>query len=271
MKNKPSGASRGSALITGASSGIGYELAKLFASDGHDVVLVARGADTLESIASQFRDRHGVQATAIAKDLAKPDAPQQIYDELRSRSTAIEVLVNNAGFAELGYFHERPLARELEMIQVNVAALTSLTRLFVADMVARGSGRILNVASTAAFQPGPMMAVYYATKAYVLSFSEALANELKDKGVSVTALCPGPTITGFAERAEGVAATRLFIIGTMDAPTVARAGYRALMRGKALVIPGLRNQLLALSVRLGPRSLPVKFVRYLHGRAGEHT
>ena len=178
------------ALITGASSGIGLDLARLFAKDGHDVVLVARSEGKLREIAAELERDFGMTAHVIVADLAKPDAPQTLVAQL---PVDVDVLVNNAGFGVLGPFVETDLAKELEMIQVNVVALTHLTKLLLPPMVARRRGRVLNVASTAAFQPGPLMAVYYATKAYVLSFSEAIADELRDSGVTVTALCPGPT------------------------------------------------------------------------------
>lgn len=177
----------------------------------------------------------------------------------------MDVLVNNAGFGTYGAFAETDLGTELEMLQLNIATLTHLTKLFLEKMLAEGNGKILNVASTAAFQPGPLMAVYYASKAYVLSFSEALANELRGTGVSVTALCPGPTRTGFQRRA-GMGASRLFDWGVMDAPTVATIGYRGLMRERPLIIPGLKNKLLGFSVRLAPRRLVPAVVRVLQSK-----
>src|SRR6266446_5779728 len=223
------------ALITGASSGIGLELARLFARDGHDLVLVARGAAKLEQLAAELRGQHNVVVRPLAKDLSQPAAPQEVVAELQAASVNVTVLVNNAGFGSYGFFHETDLANDLQMIQVNVTALTALTKLFLKDMTLARRGRILNVASTAAFQPGPLMAVYYATKAYVLSFSEGIANELKGSGVTVTCLCPGPTTTGFEERAN-LRQSRLFRGPVLDAKTVALAGYRACMRGKTLVI-----------------------------------
>lgn len=250
------------ALITGASSGIGYELAKLFAADGHDLVLVARSVDALQKLAAELSDKHKVQCRVIPKDLCDPQAPNEIYRELKQAGIAVDFLVNNAGFGTFGFVAETQPAALLEMVQVNVAALTQLTRLFVAGMVANRSGRILNVASTAAFQPGPLMAVYYATKAYVLSFSEALANELQRSGVTVTVLCPGPTLTGFQKRAH--METSPLVSGNlpvMGAAEVARIGYRALMKGKTLVVPGFVNRMLAFSVRLGPRKLVTAITR----------
>lgn len=253
----------GAVLITGASSGIGYELAKRFARDGRDLVLVARSRERLEEIGRELSGPTGVSVKLIAKDLSRPRAALDVFDELRRESLRIGVLVNCAGFGSFGPFAKADQEAEREMMQVNMIALTELTRLFVAEMLRAGEGRILNVASTAAFQPGPMMAVYYATKAYVLSFSEALAEELRGSGVTVSALCPGPTHTGFGGRA-GMERARLFRAGVMDAAAVADAGYRGLLRGERVIVPGLRNKLLALSVRVSPRRLVTAIVRWLH-------
>jgi short-subunit dehydrogenase len=207
------------ALITGASSGIGLDLARLFAADGHDVVLIARSEDKLREVAQELTAKHGVVAHVIAADLAKADAPQSIFD----RAPAIDILVNNVGFGTSGKFAETDLRAELDMIQVNIAALTHLTKLFLPPMLQRGHGRFLNVASTAAFQPGPLMAVYYATKAYVLSFSEAIAEELSGTGVSVTVLCPGPTATGFQKAANLGTEALLKVMRPVSSMDVARA------------------------------------------------
>ena len=250
------------ALITGASGGIGYELALQFARDGYDLVLVARSQDKLIDVANRLERDHGISARALPKDLTEPGAPEEIHSWLRSESIAVDVLVNNAGFGLGGLFADIALDGELAMLQVNLVGLTELTKLCLDGMLQRRSGKILNVASTAGFQPGPLMAVYYASKAYVLSFSEALANELKGTGVTVTTLAPGPTETGFADRA-GTKDARLFQGHTMGARKVAEAGYRGLMRGRALVVPGLRNRLLAFAVRLTPRRVVVKITRRL--------
>jgi hypothetical protein len=253
--------SRGTALVTGASSGIGLELATLLAGGGHDLVLIARDRERLEEIARGLREEFGVAATILAEDLTHPAAPERIGRELESRALSIDVLVNNAGFGVYGFFAETPIAKEREMIQVNVTAVTALTKLLLPPMLGRRHGRIMNMASTAAFQPGPLMAVYYATKAYVLSFSEALANELAGSGVTVTALCPGPTITEF-QRKAGLEETRLFHSPlVMSAPAVARAGYEGMMRGKRVVIPGIGNFLLAQSVRFSPRRMVTAIAR----------
>src|SRR5689334_20586996 len=211
MPSTRNGAQRRTALVTGGSGGIGFELAKVLARNGFDLTLVARKRDTLEAAAGRLEGQYEVNVHVFAADLRRSEAPQSVFDFLLNENIPIEVLVNNAGFGLGGEFSETDLNRELEMIQVNIAALTHLTKLFLPPMIKRKSGRILNVASTAAFQPGPLMAVYYATKAYVLSFSEALAEELRDSGVSVTALCPGPTRTDFASTAR-VGNSRLFTL-----------------------------------------------------------
>ena len=240
------------ALITGASSGIGCELARLFAADKSNLVLVARRQEKLEQLATELRRDYGVQVRVLARDLADPRSPQAIFEALAAESVAVDVLVNNAGFGAAGAVVDLPLERQRDMIQVNVAALTQLSRLFLPGMIQRRSGGILNVGSTAGFQPGPYMAVYYATKAYVLSFTEALAEEVMGTGVRVTCLAPGPTATEFAAAAN-VENKLLFRLGTVDARTVARAGYRGFRRGRLLVIPGPSNKLGALAVRFVPR------------------
>jgi short-subunit dehydrogenase len=253
----------GSVLVTGATSGIGHALAKRFARDGHHLVLVARSRERLEQVGRELGGPAGRAPKLIPKDLSRPGAAEEIFDELRRASIPIGVLVNCAGFGAYGPFVETDLAAEREMMQLNMVALTELTKLAVREMIRRGEGRVLNVASTAAFQPGPRMAVYYASKAYVLSFSEALANELAGTGVTVTALCPGPTRTGFGGRAK-MEGARLFRAGVMDAAAVAEAGYRGLEKGKTVIVPGLRNRLIALAARLGPRRLVVAVARWLN-------
>ncbi len=239
-------------LITGASTGIGYELAKLFARDHHNLVLVARSAAKLGQVAAELQV-HGITVKTIALDLSTPLAPKFLFDQLLD--TPIDILLNNAGFGAFGDFAEMPEEEILGQIELNVTALTQLTRLFLPPMVQRHSGRIMNVASTAAFQPGPLMAVYYATKAYVLSFSEAIANELRHSGVTVTCFCPGATHTGFAKRA-GTERSRLFKqLGAMSADKVALDGYRALMEGRTVAISGAHNWLVAQSTRFAPRKL----------------
>jgi len=242
------------ALVTGASAGLGLELARLFAADGHDVVLVARRRDKLEELAGELQKDHaGVRAHVVAEDLADPGAPERIRSALAERAIDVEFLVNNAGFGNSGAFAEGDLARVLGMIQVNVTALVHLTRLELPAMIARGSGRILNLGSTAGFQPGPFMAGYYASKAFVNSFTEALSFELRGTGVTATVSCPGPTLTEFGKVA-GNAESRLFKMGAMGAREVALHAYRAMMRGRPMAIPGLRNKLGVQLLRIGPRA-----------------
>jgi len=251
------------ALVTGASGGIGYELAVILARHGHDLVLVARRADKLAALAERLELDHGIRARVIARDLARPEAVAEIHETLAAEGLAVDVLVNNAGFGLLGEFAESDIDQDVEMLRLNAESPTLLTRLLLPSMLERGSGRILNVASTAGLQPGPLMAVYYATKAYLLSLSEALANEVAGTGVTVTALCPGPTETGFSSQA-GAEQSRLFKGSTMDARTVAEAGYAALMAGKPVVIPGARNRLLAFGVRLAPRRVVTQIARRMN-------
>lgn len=267
------GSKRGAAVVTGASAGIGEELAKLFAADGYTLVLVARSREGLDRVGSAARAQHGADFLSVPADLADPAAPEAVFRAVREAGLEVSALVNNAGFGLHGAFAAvdgkpaNDLRRELDMIQVNVTALTHLTKLFVPGMVARGGGRVLNVASTAAFQPGPFMAVYYATKAYVLSFSEAVAMELKGTGVTVTTLCPGPTRTRFQEQAE-METTRLFHSPlVMDAPEVARAGYRAMQRGKRVVVAGAFNKVLAAGTRLVPRAVSARIAEMAHAEA----
>ena len=260
-------ASRPSALVTGASGGIGRDLAKLLAAGGHDLILVARSRDTLELLAAEMRREHGVESTVVAADLSEPDAAARVAREVEARGLRVDVLVNNAGFGLYGSYLETDGERELQMIRLNVEALTQLTKLLLPAMAARGAGRILNVASTAAFQPGPFMAVYYATKAYVLSYSEALAEELAGTRVTVTCLCPGVTETGFQSTAELQRSRLVQSSVIMDSQTVARAGYRGLMRGKRLVIPGAMNRLFVESIRFLPRRLVTRIVRAIQRSA----
>ncbi|GAC1658915.1 MAG: SDR family oxidoreductase [Vulcanimicrobiaceae bacterium] len=248
------------ALITGASGGIGLELATLFARDGFDLILVARSGDKLETIAADFRGRYGIGVQTIAKDLSVAGSGRDVFDAVGS----CDILINNAGFPTYGKFAELDLNVELEELRLNVLTLTELTGLFLPGMVTRGKGRILNVASTAAFQPGPMMAVYYASKAYVLSFSEAIAEELRGTGVTVTCLAPGATRTGFQERSK-MGDTLLFRFAG-EAGSVAKAGYVGLMKGRTLVIPGFKNTALALGARMLPRSMMTKLSRAANER-----
>jgi uncharacterized protein len=256
--------SHSTALITGASGGIGYNLAELFAQDGHDLVLVARNETKLQQIKMEWEQRYKIQIQIFARDLMLATVPQEIFETVCFKNISIDVLVNNAGFGWKGNFAEMNSVDALEMIQVNITSLVHLTRLFLPEMLSRKDGKILNIASTAAFQPGPEMAMYYATKAFVLSFSEALSAEVQDKGVSVTTLCPGPTNTNFQARAN-MANTQLFRkMSVMDSKTVAAIGYRGLMKGKRVVIPGIVNKIGVWSTRFVSNAALMKVVKFMH-------
>ncbi len=256
------------ALITGPTAGIGRDLADLFAADGWRLVLVARRAAVLREVAADLRRRHGAVSVAVPADLSIPGAAERVAKAVRARRLHVDALVNNAGFGSFGPFAESAAGPQVEMVQVNVTALVHLTRLFLPGMLARRSGRVLNVASLAAFQPGPLMAVYYATKAFVLSFSEALAEEVRGTGVTVTALCPGPTRTEFGKRAD-MEGSRLMsgsILSVAASRPVAVDGYRAMLRGRAICIPGGMNRFMAQSVRVSPRWLVRRAVRVMQER-----
>ncbi len=250
-------------LITGASGGMGFELAKLFARDKYGLVLVARSSDKLTQVANELQDQFGVSVKTFALDLATAPAAKFLFDQLQRQGVSVDILVNNAGFGAFGEFGSMPEEEILGQIHLNITALTHLTRLFLPPTLSRHSGKIMNVASTAAFQPGPLMAVYYATKAYVLSFTEALANEVAGSGVVVSCFCPGATATGFAKRA-GTESSRLFKkFGPMNAEAVARDGYRGLMAGRTVVISGMQNWLVAESVRFAPRKVVTAISRWV--------
>jgi hypothetical protein len=249
--------------VTGASAGIGRELAQILAREGYDLVLVARREPELTALAGEVKEKYGADARVITADLSKARAAQTLVKEL-GPDTHVDVLINNAGFGGHGAFHEREREADLRQIAVNITAVTDLTRLLLPGMVERHRGRILNVASTAAFQPGPFMAVYYATKAYVLSFSQALAEELSGTGVTVTTLCPGVTETEF-QRVAGVEEVPLTKGPlSMTASAVAEAAYKGMSRGKLIVIPGLPNKIGAAATRFTPRKVMLKVVRRLH-------
>lgn len=249
------------ALITGASGGIGEDLAKLCAKDGYNVVLVARSTTKLTELGQQLAKDYGTVVHVISADLAIADGPVRVVEELKRQGIEVDVLINNAGYALYGPFTETDLDGELKMIQLNVTSLMHLTKLLLPGMIARKDGKIMNVASTAAFQPGPLMAVYYASKAFVLSFSEALVNEIAGSGVTVTTLCPGPTKTGFQARAKMEESKLVRGKDIMDSATVAKIGYEAMLAGKAVVVPGAKNKIFAASVRFLPRSTVTKIVR----------
>jgi short-subunit dehydrogenase len=249
------------ALITGASSGIGLELARIAARESHQVVLVARSQDRLADLARELNATYHVTAEIIAADLSRAHAAETVAGRVAALGYQVDILVNNAGFGLYGPFAETPLETELDMIQVNIVALTELTKRLLPPMLARRSGRILNVASTAAFFPGPLMSVYYATKAYVLSFSEAIGNELSASGITVTALCPGPTTSGFqaaAKLEESRLVSGKMLMGSRE---VAEAGWKGMMGGDAVVIPGASNRMMVQLPRLFPRRAITKMVR----------
>jgi len=253
------------ALITGASSGIGLELARVFAENGHDLVIVARSEGKLQALAGELQAR-GVRVHVIASDLSADGAAGIVARRVGDLGVAVDVLVNNAGYGVYGPFLETSLDAELAMIHLNIIALTELTKRLLPAMVARKRGRILNVASTAAFLPGPLMAVYYATKAYVLSFSEAIANELAGTGVTVTILAPGPTASGF-QAAASLEESKLVAGKTLPTSReVARAAYDGVMAGKSLVIPGVVNKLTAQIHRFFPRRVIASVVRNVQER-----
>jgi len=248
-------------LITGATSGLGYEFVKLFANDGYNLVLVARNRRKLEEIKQSYSH---LEVTVIPKDLSITGASKEVFEEVEKLGITIDVLVNNAGFGLRGGFEVLDIQKQLNMIQLNVTALTELTYYFLQKMKQRNSGRILNMASTAAFQPGPLMAVYYATKAYVLSFSEALVEELRGTSITVTTLCPGPTKTNFGTVAN-VEGTKMFS-QAMPADRVALSGYQALMNGKRVIVTGGFNKAGVLGAKFMPRSLAAKIAKYVAGK-----
>lgn len=245
------------ALITGASSGIGYECSKIFASNGYDLILVARNEEKLMALKAELEERHGVSAFVIVQDLSQKDAAREIFEQVEKAETDVNVLVNNAGFGDYGGYADADWEKQYDMVQVNILALMQLTKLFLPQMLQRKEGRILNMASMAAFVPGPYMSVYYASKSFVLSFSESLAIELRGSGVTVTAVCPGPTETDF-EKVAGSGIRKLFdTTKTAAADKVALFSYRAAMRGKIIAVPGLKNKTGAV----GQRFLPKRIVR----------
>ena len=260
------GESRPIAIITGASSGIGRDFADLYARDGHDLVLIARRRDALELLGRSLGERYGIVCDVFPADLVRRLDREHLAARVRSIDDRIVALVNNAGIGTHGYFHETDLERELEIIELNIAALTHLTKLVLPGMLARRHGHIVNVSSLAAFQPGPLMAVYYASKAYVQSFSEALAEEVAGTGVTVTALCPGPTQTEFQGRSGIHADAPAGGPQTMTSREVAEAGYRAANRGKRVVVTGFRNKIVVLANRLLSRRRMARLVRRLQER-----
>jgi len=252
---------KGYVLITGASEGMGHEFAKLFARNGYPLVLVARNKTRLDALAMELITTDHVDVKTISKDLSILPAAEELKTMLDDQKVAIEILVNNAGFGIHGIFDQTDWKTTESMLTINMTTLTHLTHLFLPGMLQRGHGKILNVASTAAFQPGPFMACYFASKAYVLSFTEALAEELQGTGVTVTAFCPGPTRTQFQKRSDTENIRENSFV--MEAAPAAEAAYRGLMKNKRLVVPGFTNKLLAVLVRLFPRRLVIRAVRFL--------
>lgn len=257
----PESYSKKTVLITGASSGIGSELSRLFAQDGYNLVLTARSEDRLYSLKAELEEKYNIYVKVIPKDLGCAGAPEELYNEIKKERLRINVLVNNAGFAVYGDFIETSTEDEMEMIEVNVRALTYLTKVYAKEMSENGGGKILNVASLAAFQPGPFMAVYYATKAYVLHFSEAVHAEFKKYNITVSALCPGPTKTNFQFRAKLHTIPLFAKDRGMDAETVAKIGYNGLKLGKTVIIPGFNNKILSIGSKFFPRKLTVGVVK----------
>ena len=258
---------KNTALITGASNGIGLELAKVHASKGGDLVLVARNKTKLDELKAELESQFKVSVYTIGKDLSANNSAQEVYDETTKQNIQIDYLINNAGFGDFGMFAETEWNKELQMINLNITTLTQFTKLYLQDMVKRKSGKIMNVASTAAFQSGPTMAVYYATKAYVLSFSEAVDNEVSGKGVTVTTLCPGPTESGFQAAAAMEESNLVKGKKLPAAKEVAEYGYSSMMKGKTVAIHGMMNWIMANSVRFTPRALVVKLTRKIQDKA----
>jgi len=246
------------ALITGASRGIGLALANVFARENHNLILVARSEDELKEIQTELSEKHGVNVVVFPRDLTEPTAVQQLFEQIEQQNLTVDILVNNAGYGDYGEFASGDWKKLQGMILLNVLALTHLSRLFLPSMIQRGSGKILNLGSTAAFQPGPMMAVYFATKAYVLSFSEAIAAEAEDSGVTVTTLCPGPTQSNFINASNMDQIAGMGSVATdklSTAAEVAEYGYASLQKGKVIAVPGILNKFLAFSPRLTPRKV----------------
>jgi short-subunit dehydrogenase len=257
---------QGTALITGASSGIGLELARVHAAKGDNLVLVARSITKMVEIKFELENKFGVSVYTIGKDLSLLNSAEEVYNELKEKNIVVDYLINNAGIGNFGMFVETDWKKEEQMINLNICALTHFTKLFLKDMVARKSGKIMNVASTAAFQSGPTMAIYYATKAYVLSFSEAIDNEVRKYGVTVTSLCPGPTESEFFVNATMGESKLVKNKKLPSSKKVAEYGYKAMMKGKTVAIHGLMNTIMANSVRFAPRALVVKVTRWLQDK-----
>lgn len=251
-------------LITGASGGIGFDLAQIAAADGRNLILVARSVDKLEKLAEEIRKTTKSEVITIPVDLSNEAGVNKLISEISTNDLHLDGLINNAGFGDFGDFAKADVSKNLEMIQLNISALTQLTHFALQGMLKVGNGRIMNVASTAAFMPGPGMAVYYASKAYVLSFSEALSRELKGSGVTVTTLCPGPTDTDFATAAGLGKSLMHRMLPPASSLEVAKAGYKAMIKGNALEIPGFTNKLTSITPRFTPRSILKNMIYGIH-------
>ncbi len=254
------------ALITGASSGLGIEFAKLLAKRKYPLILVARSVAPMEALASQLKKEEGIEVQVIACDLSRSENVKSLHQSISAKNWKVEILINNAGFGDFGTFHSANGDKLSQMMELNMISVTLLCRYFLPEMVARKAGRILNLASTAAFQPGPGMAVYYASKAYVLSLSEALSSELKGTGVTVTALCPGPTATGFAKAASLEKSNLFERVKPMGASEVAQKGIQAMFAGKAIEVTGLMNKIMVQSVRFTPRAVMREIVKSMQAQ-----
>lgn len=251
------------ALITGASGGLGLSFVNIFAREGYDLVIVARNSDRLEEIKKEIEKKYDNKVTVVAKDLCKSDCIAELYETTSKAGISVDVLVNNAGFGDFGQFYQCDVSKQIRMVELNCISLMHLTRLYLPDMIARGGGNILNVDSIAAFQPGPLMSVYYATKSFVFSFSQALYRELKGTGVKVTALCPGPIKTNF-ENASDLGESGLFKnLKVWDPDVVAEFGYKNMKKGKSFCVCGLLNKIIAFANRFAPRALVREMVFHI--------
>ncbi|MCF8296081.1 MAG: SDR family oxidoreductase [Saprospiraceae bacterium] len=254
------------AIVTGASGGIGYELAKLLAKDNYNLILIARTIEKLNEIKKELENKFSISVITLKKDLSASGSATELFDEIKTKNLKVSILVNNAGFGDFSAFAESDLDKQLRMMQLNIVSLTELSRLFLPELINQKEGKILNIASIAAFMPGPMMSVYYASKAFVLSFTEAISNELKGSGVSATALCPGPTKTKFFDAAEVENPKFMQLLKMADSSSVAKYGYKSLMKGKVIAVPGFMNKLIVCSIRFTPRSV----LRYLNGKLAKN-
>ena len=265
MKPDSESPKRKIALVTGASSGIGAEISRLFAADGIDLVLVARDKERLSRMADEWRTQYGVAVTVIPKDLTRLESAKDLFNELQSMGLSVDILVNNGGFNVYGRFAETDLADELALLQLCAVTPTQLMKVFLPQMLARGYGRILNIGSTGSFVPGPLNSVYCAAKAYLLSISEAVWAELQGSGVTITTVCPGATASEFASRA-GMTDARLFRKRVMSPQAVARSAYRALKKQKRVSVPGCANRLEVFATRFVPRRLILRYARFIMSR-----